>query len=265
VAALRGRDLVLIATSVATPDDLALCRRLGFAAFLLRLGLRLGFRFGLRLGPGGFTLGQLLLAGPERLFVLGHGARFGLGLELLDAGHVAALTHTSAATDPLAQVVELGPAYVAASDHLDLLDLRRVDREGAFHADPERLLSNGEALAHPAALPLDHDALEDLRTAPLAFDHLEVHPHAVAGGESGNPAHLCALQAVNQTGHGSRHKEGARPRARRASAANGSGGSQRLRRARSRLFSRRQSRIRAWLPESSTSGTACPRHSAGRV
>jgi len=33
VAALRGRDLVLIATSVATPDDLALCRRLGFAAF----------------------------------------------------------------------------------------------------------------------------------------------------------------------------------------------------------------------------------------
>jgi EAL and modified HD-GYP domain-containing signal transduction protein len=33
VAALRGRDLVLIATSVATPEDLALCRRLGFAAF----------------------------------------------------------------------------------------------------------------------------------------------------------------------------------------------------------------------------------------
>ena len=33
VAALRDRDLVLIATSVATPDDLALCRRLGFAAF----------------------------------------------------------------------------------------------------------------------------------------------------------------------------------------------------------------------------------------
>ena len=33
VAALRARGLVLIATSVATPDDLALCRRLGFAAF----------------------------------------------------------------------------------------------------------------------------------------------------------------------------------------------------------------------------------------
>lgn len=33
VAALRERDLVLIATSVATPDDHALCRRLGFTAF----------------------------------------------------------------------------------------------------------------------------------------------------------------------------------------------------------------------------------------
>jgi c-di-GMP phosphodiesterase len=33
VAALRGRDLVLIATSVATPGDFALCRRLGFTAF----------------------------------------------------------------------------------------------------------------------------------------------------------------------------------------------------------------------------------------
>ena len=33
VAALRGREIVLIATSVDTPADLALCRELGFAAF----------------------------------------------------------------------------------------------------------------------------------------------------------------------------------------------------------------------------------------
>jgi c-di-GMP phosphodiesterase len=33
VAALRGRQIVLIATSVDTPADLALCRELGFAAF----------------------------------------------------------------------------------------------------------------------------------------------------------------------------------------------------------------------------------------
>jgi EAL and modified HD-GYP domain-containing signal transduction protein len=33
VAALRGRELVLIATSVDTPADLAMCRELGFAAF----------------------------------------------------------------------------------------------------------------------------------------------------------------------------------------------------------------------------------------
>src|SRR5215210_5492498 len=33
VAALAGRDLVLIATSVETGDDLALCRELGFTAF----------------------------------------------------------------------------------------------------------------------------------------------------------------------------------------------------------------------------------------
>src|SRR5437763_507941 len=88
--------------------------RLGFAAFVLRLGLRLG--------PVGLALGQLLLTRPKCLLVLGHYARFGLAL--LRAGLVAALTHTSAATDPLAQVVELRPAYVAVGDHLDLLDLR---------------------------------------------------------------------------------------------------------------------------------------------
>jgi hypothetical protein len=49
--------------------------------------------------------------------------------------------------------------------------------------DPERLLAHGERLPHAGALALDDDALEDLDAAALSLDHLEVHPHGVAGLE----------------------------------------------------------------------------------
>ena len=78
----------------------------------------------------------------------------------------APLGDPGALADPAAQVVELGPADVAAGDDLEPLDLRRVDREGPLDADPERLLADREGLAGAGAAAGDHDALEDLGAPP---------------------------------------------------------------------------------------------------
>src|SRR3954451_6842282 len=121
--------------------------------------------------------------------------------DLLRPG-VAALAHAGALADPAAQVVELGAADVAASGHLDLLDLRRVQRERALDADAEGLLADREGLAHPLALALDDHALEDLRAAPRALDDLEVDLDAVPGLEAGDSAQLRALEGVDYRAHG---------------------------------------------------------------
>jgi hypothetical protein len=55
-----------------------------------------------------------------------------------------------------------------------------VERERSLNADPERLLAHREGLAGAGALALDHDALEDLQAAALAFDHPEVDADGVA-------------------------------------------------------------------------------------
>jgi hypothetical protein len=82
-----------------------------------------------------------------------------------------------------AQVVELGAVDVADRLHLDLVDLRRVERERALDPDPERLLADGERLPDAGALALDDNALEHLDAPALTLDHLEVHTHGVAGLE----------------------------------------------------------------------------------
>ena len=126
----------------------------------------------------------------------------------------AALAHPGAAADAVAQVVELRAAHVAAAGHLDLLDLRRMQRERALHADAEGLLADGERLAGAAALALDHDALEDLGPAARALDDLEVDAHAVARLEGGHAAQLGALDAVDDAAHERRGRDGSRGRSR---------------------------------------------------
>ena len=98
---------------------------------------------------------------------------------------VAALADAGALADPAAQVVELGAPDVAAGGDLDPLDLRRVHRERALHADAERVLADREGLAHALALALDHHALEDLGAAAGALDDLEVDADAVTRRRSG--------------------------------------------------------------------------------
>src|SRR4051812_40523156 len=133
---------------------------------------------------------------------LGRGIVQQAGLDDLLRAHVAALADAGALADAASQVVELRAAHVAAGGDLDALGLRRAHGGRALHADAEGLLADREGLAHPLALALDDDALEDLRTATRALDDLEVHLDAVAGLEARDAAQLGALEAVDDGAHG---------------------------------------------------------------
>src|SRR5215208_2985878 len=132
--------------------------RLVFTGLLgLVVGDGLGLRRGLDLGRLG--LGERLLV--DRLAWdlrvrlrgrLGGGIVQQARLNRLLRADVAALAHPRALADAPAEVVELGAPDVAARGHVDLLDLRRVHRERALHADAERVLAHRERLAHALAL-----------------------------------------------------------------------------------------------------------------
>src|SRR4051794_23041000 len=131
--------------------------------------------------------------------------------DLLRLPGVAALAHAGALADATAQVVQLGAPHVAAGGDLDALDLWRVQRERALHADAEGLLAHGEGLADALALALDDDALEDLGAAARALDDLEVDLEAVARLEAGDAAQLRALEGVDDGAHGQKTSTGADP------------------------------------------------------
>src|SRR5581483_447488 len=186
----------------------------------LRVGGR--NRFGLGLDGRGLVLHGLVGGGRRRL--LGHrllGRRLlgrplllallllpCLGLPFLrrDVGRravpVALLADARLLADPAAQVVELRAVDVADGRHLDLLDLRRMQRERPLDADAERLLADGERLARAGALALDDDALEDLEARARAFDDPEVDADAVAGFEPGTAlAQLALLDRLDGVHH----------------------------------------------------------------
>src|SRR4029079_6930290 len=98
--------------------------------------------------------------------------------------------------------VELRAVDVADHRDLELLDLRRVQRERPLHADAEGLLADGERLARARALALDDDALEHLDALAAALDHLEVHAHGVARLELRHVAQLRLLDALDDGAHG---------------------------------------------------------------
>src|SRR5205085_3468517 len=78
---------------------------------------------------------------------------------------LAQLADASLLADLAAQVVQLRPVHVADGSHVDLVDLRRMERKGALDADAERVLADGERLAGSGDLALEHDPLEQL--APM--------------------------------------------------------------------------------------------------
>src|SRR5699024_11027267 len=125
---------------------------------------------------------------------LGRGPSLGGGLPLLaDAGGLA---------DAVAQVVQLRAADVTAGGHLDLLDGGGVHREGALHADTEGDLADGEGLTDTGTVDADDHALEDLDTAAVALDDLDVHLHGVTGAEAGDVVPHGLLVDLVETLHG---------------------------------------------------------------
>src|SRR5919198_5834291 len=122
---------------------------------------------------------------------------------------LAKLAHTRFTADLAAKVVELRAVDVADRRHLDLVDLRRVQRERPLDADTERLLAHGERFTCACALALEHDSFEDLNALTLALDHLEVNAHGVPRLELRNPvAQLRALEAVDDVAHRERKPTG---------------------------------------------------------
>src|SRR5882724_6508842 len=99
-----------------------------------------------------------------------------LGL-LDDAGRLAA---------QVAQVIQLGAAHLAAAHHLDRVDHRRHHREYAFDAFTVGDLAHRKTLVEPAAGTADADAFIGLHARAVAFDHLDVDDHGVAGSEFRN-------------------------------------------------------------------------------
>src|SRR6266852_237531 len=107
----------------------------------------------------------------------GAGGLAGALLALADAGRFAA---------PLAQVIELGAAHLAAAHHLDRIDHRRIERKDALDALAVGDLAHGEVLVEAGARAADADALIGLDSAALALDHLVVDEDGVARLEVGN-------------------------------------------------------------------------------
>src|SRR5688500_5237458 len=107
---------------------------------------------------------------------------------LLDLGRLAA---------QVAQVVQLRATDVTAGDDLDLLEDRRVEREGPLDTHAEGDLADGEGTADAGALHANDDALELLYAGTAALDDLYVDVHGVAGAEVGD---VVALEGIAELG-----------------------------------------------------------------
>src|SRR5262249_406073 len=85
-----------------------------------------------------------------------------------------------------AQVIELGAAHLTATDHFDRVDHRRQNREHALHPFAVGNLAHRKALVDSRAGAADTDPFISLHAGTVAFHHLDVDDHGVAGREIGN-------------------------------------------------------------------------------
>src|SRR5262249_42709752 len=113
----------------------------------------------------------------------------GLGALLFDARRLPG---------EVAEVVELGPPDLTVGDHLDAVDLRRVQREDPLHADPVGDLAHGEGGSRPSLAEADHVAFEDLDALFFALFDPDVDPKPVTGAEARDIlADLCLFNLVD--------------------------------------------------------------------
>lgn len=90
------------------------------------------------------------------------------------------LNNSSVLTNAIAEVVQLGTTYLAASDDLNLGDTGGVQGERAFYAFAIGNLANRERFVETGATLADHKTLEDLDTFLTAFDNTAVNLDVVS-------------------------------------------------------------------------------------
>src|SRR5487761_27007 len=191
-------------------------------------------------GPGSL-LGS---AGPGLvLCVLGlRSRRHGHG-----CGHRATpLADAGLPADLAAQVIEATLAHVAMAQDVDLVDARRVDHEGPLNADTVRYAPNREVLTQAAARDPDDSSFEHLDPLSRALDDFRVDLDRVACTKRRDLVLLLLLLELLDDVHDFFNSLICEPCLAAA-------------------CWRRHSRMRAWSPERSTSGTPRPRYSAGLV
>src|SRR5690606_17746050 len=86
------------------------------------------------------------------------------------------------------QVIELGAANLAATDDLDGLDQRRIDREHTLHAFAVGDLADGEVLVEAGAGAGNDDALIGLDAGARSFGDAHLDADGVARLEFGKLA-----------------------------------------------------------------------------
>src|SRR5713226_3836871 len=101
-----------------------------------------------------------------------------LAFGLLSLGFPA--PHPGGLAPQIAEVVQLRAADFRRASDLDLLDRRRVQREDALDALPERHLADREGRARATSMQADDDTLEDLDALLVTFPHLDRHLDGVA-------------------------------------------------------------------------------------
>src|SRR5271167_1817745 len=116
------------------------------------------------------------------IFPLQTRARAGSLLARLLGGRrvVRALGDAGRLPAAIAQVIELGAPDLAAPDHLNRIDHRRIDRKDALYALAVGNLAHREVLVEAVAAPRDADAFVSLDAGPFAFSHLDVDDDGIA-------------------------------------------------------------------------------------
>ena len=169
-----------------------------------------GFRSSLGRGFGGYFRRDFSGGFGRSFGRYGRRRAFGDRLDFLGLLHAAAgrpLDDTGPLAGAAAQIIELGPADLAAADNLDRFDARAVERKDALDALAVRQLAHGEGRVEAGIAPRDAHALERLDPLAVALDDPDVDPHGVAGAEirdrlvAGNPGEMFLLDFLDDV-HG---------------------------------------------------------------
>ena len=105
-------------------------------------------------------------------------------------------------TNAVADVIELRAAYNTVTDDLYTADGGAVVGEGTLNADAVAHTTDGEGLADTAALHLDDDAFEVLKTLAGTLDDLYVNTNGVTDLKLGQiRAELLLFEFLNDVCH----------------------------------------------------------------